>query len=176
MYGAEAIRRRRCRGVRKDGEACRAWALWGDPRQVCAAHAGHRRRNSGPRPANFWGTTPRTRPPNCRCAAYAWPHRPGGGLCRWPAPPLFRLAQPPSTHRLPRFRRTGRFGLRGSPPPGGPVRRSFPVVPTLTRKALKCGRGLVAAAEAEAKGQRVSPIPRSGPEVRTFVCAYITSG
>jgi len=37
-----------------------------------------------------------TRPPpalakrrlKCRCAAYPWPHRPGGGLCRYPDPPL----------------------------------------------------------------------------------------
>lgn len=26
----------------------------------------------------------------CRCAAYPWPHRPGGGLCRWPDPPTER--------------------------------------------------------------------------------------
>ena len=26
----------------------------------------------------------------CRCEAYPWPHRPGGGLCRWPDPPLDR--------------------------------------------------------------------------------------
>src|SRR5436190_19333429 len=26
----------------------------------------------------------------CRCEAYPWPHRPGGGLCRWPEPPLQR--------------------------------------------------------------------------------------
>jgi hypothetical protein len=24
----------------------------------------------------------------CRCKAYPFPHRPGGGLCRWPDPPL----------------------------------------------------------------------------------------
>jgi hypothetical protein len=24
----------------------------------------------------------------CGCKAYPWPHRPGGGLCRWPEPPL----------------------------------------------------------------------------------------
>jgi hypothetical protein len=24
----------------------------------------------------------------CRCAAYPWPHRPRGGLCRWPDAPL----------------------------------------------------------------------------------------
>jgi hypothetical protein len=26
----------------------------------------------------------------CRCEAYPWPHRPGGGLCRWPDPPTER--------------------------------------------------------------------------------------
>lgn len=24
------------------------------------------------------------KPKTCTCKAYAWPHRPGGGLCRWP--------------------------------------------------------------------------------------------
>jgi hypothetical protein len=28
------------------------------------------------------------RRPKCQCAAYPWPHRPSGGLCRWPDPPL----------------------------------------------------------------------------------------
>jgi len=23
----------------------------------------------------------------CSCSAYPWPHRPGGGLCRWPEKP-----------------------------------------------------------------------------------------
>ena len=26
----------------------------------------------------------------CRCDAYRWPHRPGGGLCRYPDPPEVR--------------------------------------------------------------------------------------
>jgi hypothetical protein len=26
----------------------------------------------------------------CRCDAYRWPHRPGGGLCRYPDPPAVR--------------------------------------------------------------------------------------
>ncbi|MEI8194455.1 MAG: hypothetical protein WCI73_00955 [Phycisphaerae bacterium] len=25
--------------------------------------------------------------PRCQCKAYPWPHRPGGGLCRYPDPP-----------------------------------------------------------------------------------------
>src|SRR3954468_2210551 len=24
----------------------------------------------------------------CQCKAYPWPHRPGGGLCCWPDPPV----------------------------------------------------------------------------------------
>ena len=26
--------------------------------------------------------------PTCQCKAYCWPHRPGGGMCRHPDPPL----------------------------------------------------------------------------------------
>lgn len=32
------------------------------------------------------GTQAKPRP-RCVCPAYAFPHRPGGGLCRWPDPP-----------------------------------------------------------------------------------------
>jgi hypothetical protein len=28
------------------------------------------------------------RRPKCRCKAYPWPHRPAGGLCRYPDPPV----------------------------------------------------------------------------------------
>lgn len=31
----------------------------------------------------------------CQCEAYPWPHRPGGGLCRWPDPPLERYQRKP---------------------------------------------------------------------------------
>ena len=31
----------------------------------------------------------------CRCEAYPWPHRPGGGFCRWPDPPLERWQPKP---------------------------------------------------------------------------------
>jgi hypothetical protein len=30
----------------------------------------------------------------CLCEAYPWPHRPGGGFCRWPDPPLERYQRP----------------------------------------------------------------------------------
>ena len=32
------------------------------------------------------------------------PHRPGGGLCRWPDLPLYRSLTPATTHQSPRFR------------------------------------------------------------------------
>ncbi len=36
-----------------------------------------------------YGQARRTRYTPCTCIAYAWSHRPGGGLCRWPEPPLY---------------------------------------------------------------------------------------
>ena len=33
--------------------------------------------------------------PKCRCEAYPWPHRPRGGLCRYPDPPLERYQRKP---------------------------------------------------------------------------------
>jgi hypothetical protein len=32
----------------------------------------------------------------CRCEAYPWPHRPGGGFCRHPDPPIERWQRKPS--------------------------------------------------------------------------------
>jgi hypothetical protein len=43
------------------------------------------------------GSYPRGRSMPCRCEAYAWPHRPSAGLCRWPEPPEFRLTTPAGT-------------------------------------------------------------------------------
>lgn|SRR5262249_55765886 len=39
----------------------------------------------------------RQRHKTCNCAAYKFPHRAGGGLCRWPDPPIFRLTTPAGT-------------------------------------------------------------------------------
>ncbi len=79
MYSSRAREERRCTGIRKDGQPCRAYAAWGDVKQRCPAHGGRRRIATGS-----------DRPPNCRCRAYAWPHRPGGGLCQWPDAPAQR--------------------------------------------------------------------------------------
>jgi hypothetical protein len=92
-YSSKARELRRCRAIRKDGERCRAWAIWGHPQGLCASHAGvaaaaRRGRSPLQSPLNLLH---HARYPNCTCEAYPWPHRPGGGVCRWPDPP----AQPP---------------------------------------------------------------------------------
>jgi hypothetical protein len=43
----------------------------------------------------------------CQCAAYPWPHRPGGGLCRWPDPPVECYQRRDWTHRPYRKRYAG---------------------------------------------------------------------
>lgn len=93
-YSARAIARRRCLGTTKAGNACKAWALWDDPRQLCVNHAG--RGHTGPRDGKRRASSS-ARYVHCRCEAYAWPHRPASGLCRWPDPPLLRLTTPAGT-------------------------------------------------------------------------------
>jgi hypothetical protein len=46
------------------------------------------------------------RRPRCRCEAYPWPHRPGGGFCRHPDPPVEKW-QPKPGRRLYRNRYAG---------------------------------------------------------------------
>lgn len=94
-YNAAALARRRCTARRKDGEPCRAFALWDDPRQLCSAHAGRTRGESrrGQRLPSYECRTV----PKCYCPAYRWPHRPGGGLCRWPHLPAAECSTPPGT-------------------------------------------------------------------------------
>ena len=47
MYGIKAREMRRCPGVRKDGQPCRAWALWRVPGQRCIRHTDVRPRRVG---------------------------------------------------------------------------------------------------------------------------------
>ncbi len=100
MYREAARARRRCTALRKDGQPCRAWASWDDPAQRCNVHAG--RHHRGPLPlrwARRWRRQQARYTP-CTCLAYAWPHRPGGGLCRWPDPPRYRRTTPAGTHSV----------------------------------------------------------------------------
>lgn len=39
----------------------------------------------------------------CTCQAYPWPHRPGGGLCRWPDPPLEKYVRKPRKRHRQRY-------------------------------------------------------------------------
>lgn len=43
----------------------------------------------------------------CRCPAYSWPHRLGGGRCRWPDPPETPHPTPAGTNRRTGLRRRG---------------------------------------------------------------------
>ncbi len=40
----------------------------------------------------------------CTCPAYAWPHRQGSGVCRWPEAPASICATPAGTHRPSKLR------------------------------------------------------------------------
>jgi hypothetical protein len=106
MYGFVAAVRRSCTGTRRDGEPCRAWAMW-DPSAEgrCVIHAGRGHHGQQcvwneqlqhymPR---WFGRDYHARYTPCTCAAYAWPHRPGGGLCRWPNAPAKTCPTPANT-------------------------------------------------------------------------------
>lgn len=113
-YNARAVERRRCTAIKPNGEPCQGWAMWDPPTgagQVCGVHAGRHHRGM----QRVWNahvgrfTARPERPPDvqpCHCAAYAWPHRPGGGLCRWPLPPEWVCTIPSGTrHFISRSRR-----------------------------------------------------------------------
>lgn len=113
-YSERARELRRCKATRKDGQPCRAYAVWGQ--ELCAGHAYKTR--GGRMPERFRYTGMPTNAPSCTCTAYNWPHRPGGGLCRWPDAPKFRLTTPAGTHSdlrtyKRRYRALARkFGMR----------------------------------------------------------------
>ncbi len=95
-YSERAKAMRRCMGIRKDGEKCRAWACWdGKQGQLCSAHSGRTHRGPQATLRELQARPVYRAPvPACRCLAYNWPHRPGGGLCRWPELPLGRSSTP----------------------------------------------------------------------------------
>lgn len=100
-YSEKAKAARRCKATRKDGQPCRAYALW-EGNGLCAGHTYNTRRTL-PRGYREWPT----KAPPCRCIAYAWPHRPGSGLCNWPDPPKYRSTIPAGTHSFMRGYKRG---------------------------------------------------------------------
>jgi len=110
MYSEAAKARRKCTGTRLGGGPCRAWACWDDPQQRCVAHAG--RHHTGPMLPEYRYRDRPAHVPACTCEAYAWPHRPGSGVCRWPDPPAVRCLTPQGTRRNFLRRRNGRYVLR----------------------------------------------------------------
>jgi hypothetical protein len=119
-YTAAALARRRCshifpEGHPREGWPCEAFARWDSPGALdgtglCTAHAGRVRGRDRTRDERRSGEGYECRTvPKCRCRAYPFPHRPGGGLCRWPDAPLRELQPRSSWGRL---RMPGR-GFRG---------------------------------------------------------------
>lgn len=54
------------------------------------------------------GSAERFPPRACSCAAYRWPHRPGGGLCRWPGAPAAEHRPARPFYPRPRVRLRGK--------------------------------------------------------------------
>lgn len=93
-YSETAIELRKCLEP-----GCNNWALWAAPDQRCRWHT-------------TWAYSQGKFPaPVCRCGAYQWPHRPGGGLCKWPDVPDEVCSIPAGTHR-PGKRRRGYVTFR----------------------------------------------------------------
>lgn len=98
-YSEKAKEKRRCtyrfpEGHEREGERCKAWAMWGNEEQLCVAHGtdGRGSQKSPEERILVHRTIPK-----CTCEAYNFPHRPGGGLCRWPDPPIRKLTTPEGT-------------------------------------------------------------------------------
>src|SRR5262249_54078163 len=98
---------RRCERIKADGQRCRNYSRLDS--NVCGFHfhnpairrpKGRERGEAVMRRLKIRaGLTSwrKNKKKVCRCRAYNWPHRAGGGLCRWPDPPIFLLATPAGT-------------------------------------------------------------------------------
>lgn len=83
------IHQRQCKAVRKDGAPCGNQAMWESAEDLCRRHS----------PPSAPDGKPQSKRPRCTCRAYAFPHRPLTGNCRWPAPPLIVSDKPAGTRR-----------------------------------------------------------------------------
>src|SRR5262245_30668820 len=91
---------RRCLATRKDGLPCAAWAVWGSPEQLCAAHLHPTRRKQREMTSAIRKEQARRHSPVCDCGAYDWPHREYSSPCRGPDGPLY-VHPTPAGHRQP---------------------------------------------------------------------------
>ncbi len=102
MYSEKARKLRQCQAICiKNGKQCLNYSRLDS--NFCGLHLG---KNRG-RPKNIHrvfrimkrqAQSRKRHPSNiCKCKAYNFPHRAGGGLCRWPDPPLERLTTPSGT-------------------------------------------------------------------------------
>jgi hypothetical protein len=80
-YSKKTRELRQCVGVTAAGARCRAWARWGSDDQLCSSHTIRKRG----KPENRSRGRSKAK---CECRAYDWPHKPGGGYCRWPDEPM----------------------------------------------------------------------------------------
>ncbi len=94
-YTPEAMALRRCKARCADGSPCHAFACWDDPRGLCASHGRHHRGPMAKQPT----PSKHARYVPCTCVAYAFPHRPGAGVCRWPDEPRFEELGPEGQRR-----------------------------------------------------------------------------
>lgn len=84
---------RQCVETTRAGARCKNYAIWGSAEQLCASHFHKKRGPELTREERKDRDRQRQRP-TCDCAAYAWPHRPGAGLCRWPLDPIEKHLTP----------------------------------------------------------------------------------
>ena len=86
----ERIRReRQCAGTTQKGDRCRAWAVAGDPDNVCIRHGG----------AKTAVIPKKMRSPSCLCPAYTFPHRRRSGFCNYPNEPFKEHPTPQGQRR-----------------------------------------------------------------------------
>jgi hypothetical protein len=98
-YNEKAKSLRQCEAIKPNGERCRNYSRLDS--NVCVIHLYPKRKRvviGRHEPILHFlkrkgkAHHVRQRHNVCRCRAYNWPHRAGGGLCRWPDEPLKRLS------------------------------------------------------------------------------------
>lgn len=100
-YSEKAKSLRQCEAIKPNGERCRNYSRLDS--NVCVIHLYRTRKRAvigRHEPIQHFikrkgkAHHVRQRHNVCRCRAYNWPHRAGGGLCRWPDEPEKRLTTP----------------------------------------------------------------------------------